>query len=105
MRKLEINDFINKKYGKLTILSFEIKNKKTFCKSKCDCGTVKEFSFHSVKNGLTRSCGCIRSERNNGSKFFYNEDFFEKITENSAYILGLIYTDFVVRYFIYTQPL
>jgi hypothetical protein len=93
MRKLEINDFINKKYGKLTVLSFEIKNKKTFCKSKCDCGTIKDFVFQSVKSGLTNSCGCIRQKRNNGSKYHYNEGFFEKITENSAYILGLIYTD------------
>jgi hypothetical protein len=93
MRKLEINDFIDKKYGKLTVLSFEIKNKQTFCKSKCDCGAIKEFVFQSVKSGLTNSCGCIRKNRNNGSKYYYNENFFDKITDDSAYILGLIYTD------------
>jgi len=28
----------------------------------CDCGNVKEINQHSLTRGLTKSCGCIRSE-------------------------------------------
>jgi hypothetical protein len=57
--------YINDKFGKLTIL--EIK-KGRFIKVRCDCGNIKEVRKHDVKNGRTKSCGCIRKNNPNSLK-------------------------------------
>jgi len=93
MRKLNINDYAGKKYGRLTIKSIYISNNRTYCVARCECGIEKKYVLSSLKSGLTKSCGCIRKDRNNGSKYNYNEDFFDTLTEESAYVIGLIYTD------------
>ena len=56
---------INDKFGKLIVL--EIK-KGRFIKVKCDCGNIKEVRKHDVKNGRTKSCGCIRKNKPNSIK-------------------------------------
>jgi hypothetical protein len=33
-----------------------------FFKCRCDCGTEKEISMHSLRAGVTRSCGCLQIE-------------------------------------------
>lgn len=38
-----------------------------FCVFKCDCGTVKFLEAHNVKNGRTKSCGCLRNEKRWGT--------------------------------------
>lgn len=93
MKKIEESDLLGKKFGKLKIDSVYIRNKRSWCRVSCDCGNKKEIPLSSLKSGLTKSCGCIRKQRNNGSKYYYNEDFFDKRTEESSYILGLLYTD------------
>ena len=62
MKKLDISDYNKSKYGRLTVISFLIKNKKTVCSAMCDCGKLKEYVFSSLKKGLTKSCGCIRKD-------------------------------------------
>jgi hypothetical protein len=93
MKKIEESDLLGKKFGRLKIDSVYIRNKRSWCGVSCDCGNKKEIPLSSLKSGLTKSCGCIRKERNNGSKYYYNEDFFDRRTEESSYILGLLYTD------------
>jgi len=93
MSKSNIDNQVGKKYGRLTIKSLFISNKRTRCVAICECGDEKDYALQSLKSGLTKSCGCIRKERNNGSVYYYNEDFFDTLTEKSAYVIGLIYTD------------
>lgn len=54
---------IGKKYGRWTVLSkaFGKGNKKrVFCI--CDCGSKKEVNYQNIKNGKTKSCGCLFRE-------------------------------------------
>jgi len=67
MKKIDINEYIGSKFGRLTILKEGIAVKygkttmrKVFCK--CDCGTEKEIDFSSVKSGKSTSCGCFNRE-------------------------------------------
>ncbi|MBP3595898.1 MAG: hypothetical protein J6J60_00640 [Clostridia bacterium] len=54
--------YIGKKYGKLTILEVYRYGKYNFrkCKCLCECGNVKEVDLTNLKQGFTKSCGCIR---------------------------------------------
>lgn len=66
---MKMENYINKKYNKLTILSIsknnsDIKMIKVLCK--CDCGNEKIVYLNNVIRGLTKSCGCIRKK--NGYK-------------------------------------
>lgn len=64
-KKLVIDEYIGKQYGRLTVLSYagKRKNRHYFvCKCNCHNGAVKEFSISLLKNGQTKSCGCLKSE-------------------------------------------
>lgn len=67
MKKLNIDDYIGTKYGRLTIIkegSF-IKYDKTIMRKvlcKCDCGNEKEIDLNSIKRGKSTSCGCFNKE-------------------------------------------
>lgn len=93
MKALDTTQFVGVKFGRLTPISFYKKTPKIYCKALCDCGVEKDYAFGSLKTGLTKSCGCIRAARPNGLKYEYSYGFFEQLTADSAYVLGLIYTD------------
>lgn len=57
---------IGKKYGLLTVLSFDREGKNSSHKwyyCKCECGNVKSIRIDSLKSGTTIACGCVRSKR------------------------------------------
>lgn len=60
---MRLVDLTGKKFGRLTVLH-RAKNKKEkvawLCK--CSCGNEIEINSESLKRGLTKSCGCLRSE-------------------------------------------
>ena len=60
-------DLINKKFGKLLVIEYAGLNKHKVCKWKClcDCGNVKIIISQSIRNGNTKSCGCITKNRFN----------------------------------------
>jgi len=47
------------KYGRLTIVEENI----DYVMAKCDCGTTKSYKLGNLKNGHTKSCGCLNLER------------------------------------------
>lgn len=51
---------IGKKFGKLTTIKFDHKDKYNgkYYLFKCDCGKEKIILFQNVKSGKTKSCGC-----------------------------------------------
>lgn len=56
-------NWIGRKYARLTILTNPVKgNKPRFVDALCDCGVVKSVRLPNVIKGCTRSCGCFRAE-------------------------------------------
>ena len=53
-------DISGNHYGRLTVIAYQ-KNSKWLCR--CDCGNYKTVLGSSLRNGNTRSCGCIHSEQ------------------------------------------
>jgi len=63
--KFVFTDYIGKRYGRLTILSFRspINQRYPSCICKCDCGAEVSKSFRKLENGVGKSCGCSRIKR------------------------------------------
>lgn len=60
--KCKSENLIGKKFGRLVVIAFDEERTsdrryKWICK--CDCGNIKSVSGRSLKNGYTKSCGCI----------------------------------------------
>lgn len=57
---------MNKKHGRLEIKEIYLKKEKrqnrSFCWCLCDCGNYKEVRLACLKNGDTKSCGCLHKE-------------------------------------------
>ncbi len=53
---------VGERFGKLTLVELvgRSKHNKPIYSFRCDCGEVKNILLASVKNGRTKSCGCIR---------------------------------------------
>lgn len=55
-------DITGNKYNLLTVISYiETRNKVPFWNCKCDCGKEKIISGKELKNGGTKSCGCLNN--------------------------------------------
>lgn len=68
-------DITGQKYNKLTVLSFhDIVNKKARWLCRCECGNEKILYAKDVKNGNTKSCGCLLHQKK------YDEETRKKIT-------------------------
>lgn len=52
------------RFGRWTVLREIRKNGKRYYTCRCDCGAVKDVYYRSVEQGLSLSCGCLRSELN-----------------------------------------
>lgn len=60
-------NMIGKKFGKLTVLEEceERKERRIVYKCKCDCGNISYVIGKNLRNGTTKSCGCLRRESYN----------------------------------------
>jgi len=63
----KIINISGEKYGRLTVIEYDYTNSKNgrfkwVCK--CECGNIKSIDGHSLRKGLTKSCGCIKIEQN-----------------------------------------
>ena len=60
---LEMNEYIGKKFNKLTILKYAGKDKQGAKRVEVQCDYEKKTIFtlylYNVKNGITKSCGCL----------------------------------------------
>jgi hypothetical protein len=67
---IPIQDFIGLRFGRLVVISFlglrsaGSKNNRRFWECLCDCGEIVERHTNSLTSGNTKSCGCLRRERN-----------------------------------------
>lgn len=57
-------DLTGKRFGRLVVIGLgEIRRKKVlYWNCLCDCGNKKSIAGGSLKNGESKSCGCLRSE-------------------------------------------
>ena len=58
-------DLTGKRFERLIVLERDKSvnsNKGAYWLCKCDCGNIKSISSHSLRQGLTKSCGCLNKE-------------------------------------------
>jgi hypothetical protein len=85
-----VNKNMNKKFGKLKILSFsEFKNRLSYVNCLCDCGNIKVLPTTLVVRGKIQSCGCLRDDINREKanlkigKKFYNLKVYKINKDNN----------------------
>lgn len=70
---MKYEDRIGKKFGRLTILSYNPKNHRGRYVCQCECGKIKEVDSSQLVSGRIRSCGCLAreltSQRSIGNKY------------------------------------
>ena len=60
----------NQKFGRLTVIGeIEPITKDHFTKVRCDCGNEKIVRYGNLRNGTTKSCGCLVKEHLNKKNF------------------------------------
>ncbi len=70
------DDIVGIKKGKLTAIEFsKVVEGITYWKFKCDCGNTFEGQRSRFLNGTTKSCGCLKNERNEKFKRARSEQF------------------------------
>lgn len=74
-RKANLKNIAGQKFGKLIVLEIDEQTSaekgRVFWKCQCDCGKITSIYNSNLINGITKSCGCIRSS--------YGEEQIEKI--------------------------
>ena len=74
-REANLKNIAGQKFGKLTVLEIDeqtsVEKGRVFWKCQCDCGKITSIYSSNLINGITKSCGCIRSS--------YGEEQIEKI--------------------------
>ena len=58
-------EVVGEKHGRLTVMikTGRTKDRKTLVMCKCDCGNTAVVILKNLRNGNTRSCGCLSNER------------------------------------------
>lgn len=81
-------DITGEKFHRLTALCFvERKRKLTYWKFKCDCGNETITTLKGVREGTTKSCGCLQKETarnigyNNRKHSFTNQELYPIILQ------------------------
>ena len=63
-------DLTGQKFGRLTVIKMveNIKTKngkpKSQCLCECECGNIVKIPSNALKSGNTKSCGCLKKEKN-----------------------------------------
>lgn len=79
LRKLRSNDITGVRFGRLVVIE-DLKKEKGnnfwTCKCKCDCGNETTKNHRLLIRGMTKSCGCLLSERGT----IFGKEKFKDIT-------------------------
>lgn len=71
---LNPNDYINKTFNRLTGLEFlGIKDGDSIMRWQCECGNIIDLPITRVKNGYSKSCGCLARELSSERLKKYNK--------------------------------
>lgn len=65
-------DLTGQRFGKLTVIKFVGRNKygNSLWECRCDCGGIKTANASNLRDGCTKSCGCIRKPEDLTGKRF-----------------------------------
>lgn len=64
-----VKDETGNTYGLLTVVEYlGIRKTRAFWKTECSCGNTLEISGKDLRNGHTKSCGCLRVDSNRARK-------------------------------------
>ena len=67
------NNILGEKFGRWTVIEEAPPQKRhTMWKCKCECGVVKTVSYSNLVDGISKSCGCLRSEKLSDIKSKHN---------------------------------
>lgn len=97
---MKLDNIKGKKYGRLTVMDYAGKSK-WICK--CECGTYKEIQSAHLKDGHTKSCGCLQKEiikKNAGSHYQTKTKLYKKyrsIIDRTEYPSNKSYNDYGAR--------
>lgn len=68
-KSILVSQMIGKKYGKLLVLehlgahtNLAGTNKRQIIKCLCDCGSTHDYDARPIRNGISKSCGCLQAE-------------------------------------------
>lgn len=57
-------DLTGQRFGRLVVIELaEMRQRKSLWRCRCDCGEMTIKASHHLKEGVSRSCGCLRTER------------------------------------------
>ena len=56
-------DLLDRKFGRLRVISFDHSNGRLFWLCRCDCGATKVVYGGSLRSGAIKSCGCLDREK------------------------------------------
>jgi hypothetical protein len=60
---MKLIDLSGKRFGRLTVVSRDhSRTTDTYWFCTCDCGTTKSIAAYTLTKGLSKSCGCLRTE-------------------------------------------
>lgn len=60
-RSHRFKDLTGQRFNKLKVIELSfIKNKRAYWKCQCDCGNIRIVNAGHLKNGHTKSCGCLK---------------------------------------------
>lgn len=89
------DELFGKKYGRLQIIGFSHRDKKSnrYYTCRCECGSEKVIAIHHLKSG-TKSCGCMKVAKPVVSTeavhdFFGLERFIKKYIEGAGIDNGI----------------
>jgi hypothetical protein len=74
------------KYGMLVILK---ETKKHYVECKCDCGNFKNIRIYDLKNGSTKSCGCLRDKKTAERRLKHGHTINRKFTSEYYSYVGM----------------
>lgn len=74
---------VGEKYNKLLVISFcEMRKNSSYWNVQCDCGNVATIEGKKLRNGHTKSCGCLKKENSGfqkGHKSYQTDESRKKI--------------------------
>lgn len=57
-------DLTGQRFGRWAVIKrAPLKNRKPYWECQCDCGRVKAVYAHSLRTGISKSCGCLKRDR------------------------------------------
>lgn len=80
-------DILGNRYGRLVVLGKKFIGKKKYWECKCDCGVIKNILETSLRQGGSKSCGCIQKE-----SLYIGREFIKKHLETVNKLKTVEYT-------------